>query len=201
MNQEKMKEKIALDLFKLNAVMFGNFKLKSGIMSPFYVDLRLSISSPKLLNLVGKALHSKSRKLKFNRVCGIPFAGIPFGVVVSLNSNKPMILLRLQVKGHGTKKLIEGQFKKGEKILLVDDLITTGLSKFESIYSLKNSGLKVTDIVVLIDRMQSAGPILKKKNVRLHSFMTIKELFSILLKKNKITKEQFEKSMDFVDGL
>ncbi len=188
------KEQIAIDLFSIGAVKFGNFTLKSGLKSPIYVDLRVLVSYPKVLGIVAKELVelAKSKNLKFDRIAGIPYAAISIATAVSLESGWPMIYPRKEVKDYGTKKAIEGEFKEGETVLVIDDLITTGASKFEAIQPLEAAGLKVKDIVVLIDREQGGKKELAAKGYDLHSVLTIGEVLEILREKKKISEGQFD---------
>ena len=186
------KNRLCGELARIGAVKFGVFTLKSGLKSPVYVDLRLLVSYPDVLKLVGKAIGGLAKGLKFERVCGIPYAAIPIATAVSLEFGWPMIYPRKEVKDYGTKKAIEGEFKAGETILVIDDLITTGLSKVEAIAPLEAAGLKVRDIAVLIDREQGGKQELEAKGYRLHAALTVSELLEGLKKGGKIDAKNYE---------
>jgi uridine monophosphate synthetase len=185
------KEKICLDLFEIGAIKFGEFTLKSGLKSPIYIDLRVLVSYPKALKETAAELKKISKKLKFDRIAGIPYAAIAIATALSLKTGWPMIYPRKEVKDYGTKKPIEGTFKEGETVLVVDDLITTGGSKFEAILPLQENGLKVKDIVVLVDREQGGAKELAEKGYALHAVLKISEILQILKENKKISEEQF----------
>ena len=116
-------QELITGLHALEAVKFGTFTLKSGAESPVYIDLRLLISDPSLMRLAAKAYTSELEALDFDRIAGIPMAGLPIGAAVALESGRPMIFPRSSVKSYGTSRSIEGHFKPGERALVLDDLI------------------------------------------------------------------------------
>jgi uridine monophosphate synthetase len=184
------KEEICRELFDIGAVKFGLFTLKSGLKSPVYLDLRILVSYPKTLEKVGKELSSLCAKLKFDRIAGIPYAAIAMATAVSLQNNWPMIYTRKEVKDYGTKKAIEGVYREGDTVVVIDDLITTGGSKIETVAPLEAAGMKVRDIVVLVDREQGGKEELKGRGYELHSAIKISEMLDILRKSGKISEEQ-----------
>jgi orotate phosphoribosyltransferase len=193
-----MKNEIALALHKVGAVKFGEFKLKSGMMSPIYIDLRLLISYPKILKLIAGAMIEIARDLDFDVIAGIPYTALPMATAISMEMDWPMVYARKEVKDYGTKKKLEGVYKKGDTALIIDDLITTGDSKFETIEPFEAAGLKVKDIVVLVDREQGGGRLLQEKGYRLHSVIGINEILDILKETDKITEEDYRKSKQFI---
>lgn len=166
-------------LFELGCVKFGSFTLKSGIQSPIYIDLRLLISDPEALRVVARQMASVATRLTFDRICVVPLAGMPIGTALCLEVNRPMLYPRA-AKEHGTKQTIEGKYEAGETVLLVDDLITRGDSKLEAIAPLEQAGLKVKDVLVLIDREQGGAEDLASRGYTLHSIMSLRQLVGIL---------------------
>jgi len=149
-------DEIAAALFDIGCVKFGSFKLKSGLISPIYIDLRLLVTHPRVLRAVGAAMAAMARlhDLQFDRLAALPYAGLPIGVAVSLELERPLIYPRKEAKDYGTAKLIEGAYVAGETALMVDDLITRGTAKIEALKPLLDEGLVVRDILVLVDREQ-----------------------------------------------
>jgi uridine monophosphate synthetase len=163
-------------LLDAGCVKFGQFTLKSGLQSPIYLDLRQLISSPALLAEVAAAFAELLSGLKFDRLAALPYAALPIGAAVSLLGGWPMIYPRREAKSYGTGVEIEGLFVPGETVVVVDDLATTGGSKFEAIEKMAAAGLRVRDVVVLIDRGSGARETLDAAGYRLHAVMTLRQM-------------------------
>jgi uridine monophosphate synthetase len=189
---------LARDLVASQCVRFGEFRLKSGIMSPIYLDLRRLVSHPPILKRVAGAYAATLKDLEFDRIAGIPYAALSIATAVAMEMNRALIYPRREAKDYGTKAVIEGDHAAGETIAVIDDLATTGDSKIEAIRKLEEAGLKVRDIVVLIDRGQGAGPMLAKAGYRLHAVAELPELLDEWLRSGAISPAQHEKVRSFL---
>lgn len=182
-------EKLYNDIFDAGCIKFGEFKLKSGIMSPVYCDFRGLVSKPGLLAEIGKALADRAKEIGCDRIAGIPYAGLPLGVAAGIAGDIPMIYPRKEVKDYGTKKLIEGEYKPGDKVLVIDDIVTDGASKLEAIFPLEDAGLIVDDILIILDREQGGGRTLAKAGYKLHSLGKLSEVLDALVNSGKVEPE------------
>ena len=189
---------LADGLLSAGCVKFGEFTLKSGLKSPIYIDLRRIITYPKLLEQGGAAYLPILKKLSFNRLAGLPYAAIPIATAVSLAGDYPMIYPRKEVKTYGTKAEIEGEFHAGETALIIDDLATTGGSKFEAIEKLTGAGLVVKDVVVLVDRQSGARESLEQAGFHLHAVLTISEMLDYWEQAGKVEKEKIAATREFL---
>ena len=189
---------LADGLLNAGCIKFGNFTLKSGLSSPIYIDLRRIISFPKLLAQIGEAYLPLLSNLTFDRLAGLPYAAIPIATAVSLQGDYPMIYPRKEVKTYGTKAEIEGEFHAGETALVIDDLATTGGSKFEAIEKLTAVGLVVKDIVVLVDRQSGAKESLEQAGYSMHAVLTITQLLDYWDETGKVEKDKIEETREFL---
>lgn len=163
-------------LLDAGCVRFGQFTLKSGLSSPIYLDLRRLISDPALLAAAAGAYVGLLRELRFDRLAALPYAALPIATAISLQGGWPMIYPRKEAKSYGTGAEIEGSFAAGERAVVIDDLATTGDSKFEAIAKLAAAGLGIADVVVLIDRQSGAAEALAAAGYRLHAVMALTQM-------------------------
>ncbi len=191
---------IAEALVDSECVRFGNFTLKSGIQSPIYIDMRRLVSFPQHLETVAIALDDLLMECDFDRIAALPYAALPIGTAVSLVGDHPMVYIRKEQKTYGTKAPIEGLYEEGETIVILDDLITKGDSKFESIKKFTDLGLEVTDVVVLVDREMGAPEKLAEQGFTLRSAAKITELLPLWLAMGAIDEAQYEEVLAFLQG-
>ncbi len=196
---------LADDLYDIGGVQFGQFTLKSGLVSPIYIDLRLLVSHPPVLRRVAQAMATFIREqpqdaplIEFDRLAAIPYAGLPIGVAVALETGFPLIYPRKEVKEYGMARLIEGTYQAGESVVLVDDLITKGTSKIEALKPLLDAGLKVHDVLVLIDREQGGREELLTFGVKLHAVLTLTELLDALVASGRMELAQHDEVLAWV---
>jgi uridine monophosphate synthetase len=191
---------IAQALDGLGAVKFGSFTLKSGATSPVYIDLRMLAGDPVLLGQVARAYGALLEGLSFDRLAAIPLAGLPIGTAVALATDRPMVYPRPTVKQHGTGQSVEGPFQAGETVVVIDDLISSGLSKREAIAPLEAAGLKVRDVVVLIDREGGGAADLAAAGYRLHAVLTLTQIVDHLHAAGRLDDAMRRTVLDFVAG-
>jgi uridine monophosphate synthetase len=191
---------LADGLLSAGCIKFGDFTLKSGLKSPIYIDLRRIISYPKLLVDIGQAYLPLISKLSFNRIAGLPYAAIPIATAISIAGNYPMIYPRKEAKSYGTKAEIEGEYHAGETVVVIDDLATTGGSKFEAIEKLTGVGLVVKDIVVLVDRQSGAKESLEQAGYSMHAVLTIGQLLDYWEENGKVGKDKIDATREFLKG-
>jgi len=191
-------ENLVLRLHEVQAVKFGNFKLKSGIYSPFYLDLRVIISYPDLLQEVADLMWDTVKDVNCDMLCGVPYTALPIATAISLKQGKPMLMRRKEVKDYGTKKAIEGMFSGGEEVLIVEDLVTSGASILETVEPLVHEGLSVKHAVVLIDREQGGYHTLEQSGIQLHRVLQISFLLEILREKGLVDDELRDRVASFL---
>jgi uridine monophosphate synthetase len=196
---------LTLALADIGAVQFGEFTLASGKKSPIYIDLRLLASHPVVLRQVAYAYAGLLRReLGIGesrvRLAAIPYAAMVIGAAVALEMDLPMIYPRKEAKAYGTARQIEGEFQPGDRVVMLDDLITTGGSKLKAIEPLEAAGLKVRDVVVLIDREQGGGEELAGAGYRLHAVLGLGEMLDTLVEAGRISAGQRGKVAAFLRG-
>jgi len=185
-------------LLAAGCVRFGQFTLKSGLISPIYLDLRQLISDPSLLADAGNAYVELLRELQFDRLAALPYAALPIATAISLAGGWPMIYPRKEAKAYGTGAEIEGGFAPGERAVVIDDLATTGGSKFEAIEKLAAAGLKIEDVVVLVDRQSGAAEALAAAGYRLHAVMTLTQMLAHWTQTGRVPAEQIAATRAFL---
>lgn len=185
-----LKHKLVLELHKIGSVKFGSFKLKSGLTSPFYIDLRLIVSFPEIVEMIASLLAEKIKNLKFDSITGIPYTALPIASVLSIKLNKPLIYQRKEPKAYGTALSIEGVYKKGDTCLVIDDVMTTGESKIELADAFKAAGLNIKDFIIVVDRSFEGQKFLEQHGYNLEAIVTITEMVAILLEEKLITSAQ-----------
>lgn len=213
------KKELVLALFDIGAIKFGDFTLTSGQKSPLYIDLRLLASHPAVLRrvsrayagLIAKLLQVETGPLQARpdgdsqdplseiRLAAIPYAALPIGAAVALETGLPLIYPRKEVKSYGTGLAVEGSYRRGNRAIVLDDLITTGGSKLAAIAPLKEAGLVVEDVVVLIDREQGGRQELQAAGYRLHALLQLREIVTLLAEEGRIGPGTVRQVEEFLD--
>lgn len=193
-------DELILALHSAGCVQFGEFRLHSGEVSPIYIDLRLLVSVPTLLQGTARAMAALLRGLQYDRLAAIPYAALPIGTAVALEMNQPLIYPRREVKAYGTQRAIEGQYTPGERVLVLDDVVTTGKSKLEAIAPLQAAGLRVEHIVVLVDREQGGAQQLAAQGYHVHSVLRLGQIVDVLARSGRISAEQHAQARAWLEG-
>jgi len=197
-------EDIVKRLFKLNAILFGEFTLTSGLKSPYYIDLRVIPSYPDDFIRVCDAYYEilANEVGSFDRIAGVPTAGVPFATMLAYMFRKPLIYVRKEVeRGHGRGRIVEGVLNVNDRVVMIDDVATTGESLMLTAQSIISMGGRVEDAVVLVDREQGAEAKLMKMGIKLHSLIKISDAARILLDHGLISGELYNKILSYVRGV
>jgi orotate phosphoribosyltransferase len=194
LEKEEMKAELAKILNKIGALKFGTFKLTSGEISPYYIDLRIVPSFPeafrRICDLYIKLIKNEVGADDFDRIVGIPTAGISFASIAAYQLKKPFLYVRTTEREHGRGRSVEGILLPGNRVLLMDDLITKGGSILKAAEAVRAEGGVVTDAVVLMDREENGKQNLVEDGIKLHYLLTTSELARNLHDIDAITREQ-----------
>ncbi|MEM3198517.1 MAG: orotate phosphoribosyltransferase [Thermoplasmata archaeon] len=162
-------------IIKSGAVLFGDFTLTSGKKSNYYISIKKAITDPIILK---KIAESMSKFVKNEKISGIELGSVPIAVALSLETLRPYVIIRKESKDHGTKDLVEGEIKKGDEIIIVEDVITTGGSIIRAAKILRDYGAIVNRVLVVVDREEGGRENLSKENLELISLIKVSSLLS-----------------------
>jgi len=198
-DRETKKVEIAKILHKIDALKFGLFKLTSGKVSPYYIDLRIVPSFPdafrQICDFYGEAITSQIGLKSFDRIAGVPIAGIPFASQIAYNLKKPFLYVRKGVRLHGRQRRVEGILISGDRVLLVDDLVTTGLTLKKAAEAVTAEGGIVKETVALLDREEGGKEKLAKSGIQLHALLKISEVANALYEIGAIDEQNLKTIM------
>ena len=190
-------KEFAIFLFKNNIIKFGNFTLSSGKKSSYYIDLRLVPSFPhqfrKMIKNLQKLIIEKIGLDNFDSLVSIPTGGLIIGSALAIETVKPLIYVRNKSKDHGTAKSIEGKILSDMRVIMIDDIATTGTSVLNGIKQLRAEGLSISNACVIINRLEGADKILNSVGVTLHQLTDILKITEILFHEKLIGKDILEK--------
>ena len=200
----KSAQTLAIQLLDTGSVKFGAFKLKlhqtnpDAPLSPIYIDLRIMRSFPNVMATAVGVYREMIKDIRFELLADCPTGATPATAIVAHLTARPMISPRKGDKGYGSGAKIDGSFREGQTVLLIDDLITGADSKFEAIRTLEDHGLVVKDVVVLVDREQGGKAQLAKAGYKLHSAMTLSELLDFYLHQGRISEEKCQEVLSYI---
>lgn len=194
MEKEKMKTELSQILNRIGALKFGSFKLTSGKISPYYLDLRIVPSFPdafkRICDLYIELILSEIGADSFDRIVGIPTAGMSFGSIVAYQLKKAFVYVRTAEREHGRGRRVEGILLPGDRVLLIDDLITKGGSILKAADAVRAEGGVVADVMVLMDREENGENSLANQGIKLHCVLKISEFAKKLHEIEAITEKQ-----------
>jgi len=197
-------KEFATFLFEKGAIKFGDFTLASGKKSPYYIDLRLVSSFPHEFRKMIKNLQNEIIENigldSFDSFVSVPTGGLVMASALAIETVKPLIYVRSKPKDYGTSKSIEGYVNPGMKVLMIDDVATTGSSIVKAIKILKQDNIEIKDAYVCVDRMEGAHESLEVEGVKLHQLTDIMEITKILYEKKLISNEVNLKIKDRIDS-
>ena len=197
------KAEMASILLKIDALKFGVFKLTSGKASPYYVDLRVVPSFPdaftRICDFYAQAITSQIGLKTFDRIAGVPIAGIPFASQIAYNLKKPFLYIRKGLRRHGRQRRVEGILVSGDRVLLVDDLVTTGLTLRKAAEAVRAEGGVVEKAVAFMDREEGGREKLAKNGIQLTTLLKISEVAKILYDVGSLDEESFKTIMKQVE--
>ncbi len=195
--------KIAGALYRSGCLKFGNFRIKSGAASPYYIDLACLLSSPKELCNVAEIVADEIRLLmvieRVDKLASIELKGALILPSIGCLVDLPCIVVRKEEKAYGVVGRVAGaEVIKGDRILFFDDVVSEGLSKVEGIKPLEELGAKIEHLIVIVDREQGGKENLEKLGYRVHALSKISDLVNNLVESKHISKQQAESVLNYI---
>ena len=196
-------DKVANALYESGCIKFGSFKIKSGAMSPYYIDMARLLSNPKQLCTVAEVAAEKIKEImvtdRINKLASIELKGALIVPSIACRVDLPCVIVRKEDKAYGVTGRIAGaDVVQGDNILFFDDVVSEGLSKIEGIKPLLQLGAQVKHLMVVVDREQGGKENLEKAGYEVNALAKISEVVDALLKTGKISSEQAKTVLDYI---
>jgi len=196
-------EKVADALYKSGCIKFGTFKIKSGAISPYYVDLARLLSTPKELCNIADIASEKIRALmtseRIDKLASIELKGALIVPSIACRLNLPCVIVRKEEKAYGVTGRIAGaEVSKGDNILFFDDVVSEGLSKIEGIKPLQELGAQVKHLMVVVNREQGGKENLEKAGYKVHALAKVSEIVDSLYHQKSVSKEQADAVLNYI---
>jgi len=189
------------EIYLAGGFKIGEFKLTSGGLSPYYVDLRILISRPRLFERLVDSYIDKIKSIgeDFDIISGVETAGIPIATLISYKTGLPMVYARSIERTHGTGRMVEGELVEGSRVVIVDDVLTTGRSIENAARTIRMAGGVVSYALVFLDRLQNGIKKLKEAGVTVYSVTDVKTFLKVLLENKLIRNSEYEKIIRYVE--
>lgn len=196
-------DKVANALYESGCIKFGSFKIKSGAISPYYIDMARLLSKPKELCTIAEVAAQKIHEIttadSLTKLASIELKGALIVPSIACKTDMPCVIVRKEVKGYGVTGRIAGaDVAEGDKIIFVDDVVSEGLSKIEGIKPLKELGAEVKHILVIVNREQGGKENLEKEGYNVHALAKVSEVVASLQNQGKISAEQAKTVLDYI---
>lgn len=192
------KEELCRILVRTGALKYGVFTMPTGHLSPYYIDLRLIPSFPdmfaRIVSMYSAIIEDQLQPESFDRIAAIPLSSVPYAACLSYSLHKPLVLVRKE-PGNGRHRQIEGIMKSGDRVLPIDDVITTGGNLLSTVKVLRHEGAIVENALVLLDRQEGGVAKLRNEKVHVHSVVTMEDVAGILYSTGMLSQEQKDSIM------
>jgi orotate phosphoribosyltransferase len=189
---------LVLSLYGVGAIKFGKFRLTSGLESPIYIDLRVAISHPSIYKQLVNAMVNLLNNRDVDLIAGIETASIPWASMIAYELGKGLVYVRKEAKEHGTSRLVEGDLKPGARVIVIDDVVTTGSSIVRAIRILREQGGSVIGAAAFVDREQGGLEVIRREGVDAVALLSITSILNILLNAGAISRGLYEEVINYL---
>ncbi|MGC8831741.1 MAG: orotate phosphoribosyltransferase [Thermoproteota archaeon] len=199
---ESLLTELVKEIYTAGGFKTGEFKLTSGDLSPYYVDLRILVSKPRIFDRLVDTYVCEMRRIResFDVVAGVETAGIPIATLISHKTGVPMVFVRSREREHGTGRLVEGELRQGSRVVIVDDVLTTGGSILKAAETIGLAGGKVAYALVFLDRLQNGVKKLGEAGVKTYSVIDIHGFLKILFGNKLIPCAEYDRVVKYLEG-